>query len=162
MFRPPKCDAPELGEAYTRNDTDLGKEMAMIVYVRARGDHWDALLLTDNGHYPLSATDFSQPRQHGDWRPDAWVWDEMKFLFRPIDVRWVREGNSGKWVGNPDEKVVEKVDALPAESEIPGPTVGEHHGTWRARCRRKFPALKTEEGDRMLGKLWDKFKSAAA
>jgi hypothetical protein len=62
MFRPPKCEAPKLGEAFTRDDSDLGKEHALIVYVRVRGDHWDALLLTDNGHHPLSSSDFVVPR----------------------------------------------------------------------------------------------------
>jgi hypothetical protein len=161
MFRPPKCEAPKLGEAFTRDDSDLGKEHALIVYVRVRGDHWDALLLTDNGHHPLSSSDFVVPRQHANWRPATWVWDEVMFLFRPDGLKWVQDGRSGRWEGAPKKKAKDP-NALPAVSEIPKPNVGEHHGTWRARCRRKFPALKSEEGDRMLGRLWDKFKSAAA
>lgn len=161
MFRPPKCEPPKLGEAYTRDD-EIGKEYAQIVYVRLRGDHWDALLLTDNGHHPLSAADFSKPRQHCDWRPAAWAWDEVKFLFRPAGAKWVQDGGIGKWVDTSGKVAEEKPAVLPAESEIPTPVVGEHHGTWRARCRRKFPALKSDDGDRMLGRLWDKFKSAAA
>jgi hypothetical protein len=148
--------APSVGSIFCRDDGKLGRHEVAVVAVNVRMDDWVAHVFSDEGILELSKADFLNPRNHEQWRPKAWRWDPNRFCFCPPTVEWDLEKE--QWV-DCEASEEEKEETLPPASALPKPADGEHHARWRSRCRRKFPALNSDEGALMLGEYWNEFKS---
>lgn len=162
MAHTPPCSAPEMGEVFVRSDDYLGRFEASVVARNVRGDDWRVHIMTDNGIIELTRSDFGNPAGYDSWRPARWCWDPKAFMFAPPNLVWDESaGEEGDWVERDEEDDAEVKDgnSLPDESAIPRPEAGEHHATWRARCRRKFPELDGEGGAELLGQVWEAAKA---
>jgi hypothetical protein len=136
----------------------MGRYEAMLVWLNVRdGGHWDGMLVTNENFFPVSSNRFTQAIRHADWRPVDWVWSDESFLFAPPHLEWNREQND--WVERKTPVSAEPVSAIPPKAAIPEPKSQEHHATWRARCRRKFPVLDSDEGNALLGEVWNEYKT---
>lgn len=151
--------APRMGAIFCRNHDQLGREESMVVWRNVRdGGHWDALLMTNENFFPISSGGFSRAVQHTDWRPIDFLWHDDAFMFTRPNIKW--DADKSVW-----EELVEVVPepvetpALPTAKVLPAPKKDEHHAAWRARCRRKFPALDTPEGRTLLGEVWNEHKT---
>ncbi len=158
MASAPSSSPPKIGDVFCRDDEHMGRYEASVVFRNVRdGGHWDAMLVTNENFFPLSSTRFVQSIHHHDWRPVEWVWDSGAFQFAPPDQRW--NAKSGEWETVEVEAADPAAVILPAKTALPKPVEREHHSTWRSRCRRKFPALDSDEGNALLGEAWNDFKS---
>lgn len=159
MSKPPQFGAPpKIGQVFCRDDEYMGRYEAMLVWLNVRdGGHWDAMLVTNEDFYALSSSRFMQAIRHTDWRPIDWQWSDDAFLFAPPSLEWSRE--KGAWVERATPVEDAPVSALPQKSALPAPKEQEHHATWRSRCRRKFPALDSDEGNALLGEVWNEYKT---
>ena len=148
---------PKIGQIFCRDDEYMGRYEAMLVWLNVRdGGHWDGMLVTNENFFPVSSNRFTQAIRHADWRPVDWVWSDESFLFAPPHLEWSREQND--WVERKTPVPAEPVSAIPPKAAIPEPKSQEHHATWRARCRRKFPVLDSDEGNALLGEVWNEYK----
>lgn len=158
MASAPPSSPPKVGDVFCRDDEHMGRYEAMVVFRNVRdGGHWDAMLVTNENFFPLSSTRFVQSVHHHDWRPVGWVWDADAFMFAPPTVKWNPKTKAWDEVAAP--VVVEDAVQMPPRSALPQPREREHHSTWRSRCRRKFPALDSEEGNALLGEAWNDYKT---
>ena len=149
---------PKIGQIFCRDDEYMGRYEAMLVWLNVRdGGHWDGMLVTNENFFPVSSNRFTQAIRHADWRPVDWVWSDESFLFAPPHLEWSREQND--WVERKTPAPAEPVSAIPPKAAIPEPKSQEHHATWRARCRRKFPVLDSDEGNALLGEVWNEYKT---
>ena len=149
---------PKIGQIFCRDDEYMGRYEAMLVWLNVRdGGHWDGMLVTNENFFPVSSNRFTQAIRHADWRPVDWVWSDESFLFAPPHLEWNREQNA--WVERKTPVPAEPVSAIPPKAAIPEPKSQEHHATWRARCRRKFPVLDSDEGNALLGEVWNEYKT---
>lgn len=149
---------PKIGQIFCRDDEYMGRYEAMLVWLNVRdGGHWDGMLVTNENFFPVSSNRFTQAIRHADWRPVDWVWSDESFLFAPPHLEWSREQND--WVERKTPVPAEPVSAIPPKAAIPEPKSQEHHATWRARCRRKFPVLDSDEGNALLGEVWNEYKT---
>jgi hypothetical protein len=149
---------PKIGQIFCRDDEYMGRYEAMLVWLNVRdGGHWDGMLVTNENFFPVSSNRFTQAIRHADWRPVDWVWSDESFLFAPPHLEWNREQND--WVERKTPVPAEPVSAIPSKAAIPEPKSQEHHATWRARCRRKFPVLDSDEGNALLGEVWNEYKT---
>jgi hypothetical protein len=149
---------PKIGQIFCRDDEYMGRYEAMLVWLNVRdGGHWDGMLVTNENFFPVSSNRFTQAIRHADWRPVDWVWSDESFLFAPPHLEWNREQND--WVERKTPVPAEPVSAIPPKAAIPEPKSQEHHATWRARCRRKFPVLDSDEGNALLGEVWNEYKT---
>ena len=149
---------PKIGQIFCRDDEYMGRYEAMLVWLNVRdGGHWDGMLVTNENFFPVSSNRFTQAIRHADWRPVDWVWSDESFLFAPPHLEWSREQND--WVERKTPAPAEPVSAIPSKAAIPEPKSQEHHATWRARCRRKFPVLDSDEGNALLGEVWNEYKT---
>jgi hypothetical protein len=149
---------PKIGQIFCRDDEYMGRYEAMLVWLNVRdGGHWDGMLVTNENFFPVSSNRFTQAIRHADWRPVDWVWSDESFLFAPPHLEWNREQND--WVERKTPVSAEPVSAIPPKAAIPEPKSQEHHATWRARCRRKFPVLDSDEGNALLGEVWNEYKT---
>ena len=149
---------PKIGQIFCRDDEYMGRYEAMLVWLNVRdGGHWDGMLVTNENFFPVSSNRFTQAIRHADWRPVDWVWSDESFLFAPPHLEWNREQND--WVERKIPVPAEPVSAIPPKAAIPEPKSQEHHATWRARCRRKFPVLDSDEGNALLGEVWNEYKT---
>jgi hypothetical protein len=149
---------PKIGQVFCRDDEYMGRYEAMLVWVNVRdGGHWDGMLVTNEDFFSLSSSRFTQAIHHTDWRPVEWRWSDEAFLFAPPHLELDKDSN--EWVERKKALPPEPVSALPPKSALPEPKDQEHHATWRARCRRKFPVLDSDEGNVLLGEVWNEFKS---
>ena len=148
----------KIGQIFCRDDEYMGRYEAMLVWLNVRdGGHWDGMLVTNENFFPVSSNRFTQAIRHADWRPVDWVWSDESFLFAPPHLEWNREQND--WVERKIPVPAEPVSAIPPKAAIPEPKRQEHHATWRARCRRKFPVLDSDEGNALLGEVWNEYKT---
>ena len=149
---------PKIGQIFCRDDEYMGRYEAMLVWLNVRdGGHWDGMLVTNENFFPVSSNRFTQAIRHADWRPVDWVWSDESFLFAPPHLEWSREQNA-----RVERKIpvpAEPVSDIPPKAAIPEPKSQEHHATWRARCRRKFPVLDSDEGNALLGEVWNEYKT---
>ena len=149
---------PKIGQIFCRDDEYMGRYEAMLVWLNVRdGGHWDGMLVTNENFFPVSSNRFTQAIRHADWRPVDWVWSDESFLFAPPHLEWNRAQND--WVERKTPVPAEPVSAIPPKAAIPEPKSQEHHATWRARCRRKFPVLDSDEGNALLGEVWNEYKT---
>ncbi len=149
---------PKIGQVFCRDDEHMGRYEAMPVWVNVRdGGHWDGMLVTNENFFPVSSNRFTQAVHHTDWRPVEWVWSDGAFLFAPGNLEWSQD--KSQWVERSVPAVVAPASALPSRKVLPEPKKQEHHATWRARCRRKFPALDSDEGLALLGEVWNEYKT---
>jgi hypothetical protein len=149
---------PKIGQIFCRDDEYMGRYEAMLVWLNVRdGGHWDGMLVTNENFFPVSSNRFTQAIRHADWRPVDWVWSDESFLFAPPHLEWNREQSD--WVERKTPVPAEPVSAIPSKAAIPEPKSQEHHATWRARCRRKFPVLDSDEGNALLGEVWNEYKT---
>lgn len=151
--------APQIGDVWCRDDDHRGREEAAVVWRNVRdGGHWDALIMTGEDYYPLESGRFQQTVQHGDWRPLDFVWHDNAFMFARPGIAWDAEKKD--WVETEDEEdEVDDAPQLPSLSVLPSPRKDEHPNSWRARCRKKFPVLDSEEGRKLLGQAWNEHKT---
>ena len=149
---------PKIGQIFCRDDEYMGRYEAMLVWLNVRdGGHWDGMLVTNENFFPVSSNRFTQAIRHADWRPVDWVWSDESFLLAPPHLEWSREQND--WVERKIPVPAEPVSDIPPKAAIPEPKSQEHHATWRARCRRKFPVLDSDEGNALLGEVWNEYKT---
>jgi hypothetical protein len=149
---------PKIGQIFCRDDDHMGRYEAMLVWLNVRdGGHWDGMLVTNENFFPVSSNRFTQAIRHTDWRPVDWVWSDDAFLFAPPHIEWSSEKSA--WVERKTPAPAEPVSDIPPKTAIPEPKSQEHHATWRARCRRKFPALDSDEGNALLGEVWNEYKT---
>ena len=159
MTTAPPSSPPKVGDVFCRDDEHMGRYEAVVVFRNVRdGGHWDAMLVTNENFFPLSSSRFAQSIHHGDWRPVTWKWSPEAFMFAPANVKWNPEAQA--WNTFAAVEVEEEPEEqLPPKSALPKPRDTEHHATWRARCRRKFPMLDSDDGNTLLGEAWNDFKS---
>lgn len=150
--------APKVGTVYCRDDEHMGRYEAAVVWCNIRStETWEALLVTNENYHQLTAARYAQSVPHEDWRPVSWRWVSDAFTFAPAELEW----NAGDRTWSVRETPAPPAPAvsLPAKSALPTPGPIEHHSTWRSRCRRKFPALDSEEGTSLLGEAWNEHKT---
>jgi hypothetical protein len=148
---------PTVGDIYCRDDTHLGHFEVGVTGVNTRQHDWVAHVSTDDGALQLTKSDFQNARSHDQWRPKSWRWDDARFCFAPAHLKWDSEGEA--WVKRVADAKEEVKSSLPPKTALPRPEKGEHHATWRSRCRRKFPSLDCPEGQLLLGEYWNEFKT---
>jgi hypothetical protein len=161
MSTSPPRPTPKINDVFCRDDDHMGRYEASVLWRNVKGDgSWSIMLFSDESFHPIDSTRFSQSTQHTDWRPVEWVWDDAAFMFAPPNVKW--DAKKGEWVERPasagDDAAAPQ---LPSKSMIPAPAAEEHHTTWRARCLRKFPVLRSEDGAALLGEVWNEHKTKA-
>lgn len=157
MHHPDFLSPPEIGSVYRRDDGQLGRFESMVIALNIRQDDWSAHLMTDNGVEYITRADFQNPKAHDGWRPAAWRWDSAAFRFAPRHLEW--DAKKQEWKQREVEAEEEVGEALPPRAALPKPGPEEHHATWRARCRRKFPSLDSDEGRELLGEYWNEVKA---
>lgn len=155
---PPFGPPPKIGDVWCRDDDHRGREEAMVVWRNVRdGGHWDALIMTGEDYYPLESGRYRQTVQHGDWRPMDFVWHDNAFMFTRPGIEW--DEKKGEWVEVEIDEGAPNAPQLPSLTVLPVPGKDEHPNAWRARCRKKFPALDSAEGRKLLGKAWNEHKT---
>tara|TARA_R110000796_G_scaffold169315_1_gene286177 strand:+ start:1887 stop:2372 length:486 start_codon:yes stop_codon:yes gene_type:complete len=155
---PPPGPPPKIGDVFCRDDEYMGRYESSVVWRNVRdGGHWEAMLVTNENFFPLSSARFTQAVHHTNWRPATWRWSDEAFLFAPANLRW--DAASNAWVEIKGPVPEEAASAIPPKTMIPAPKDREHHATWRSRCRRKFPALDSDEGLALLGEVWNEYKT---
>lgn len=151
---PSMSKPPKVGSTMVRDDAAMGRFEALVVLVNTRRTGWEATLYTESG--PESVTDQRMRAvvQVADWRPPNWKYNRAAGRFAPPNYSY--DAETGAW--SIDEKVDEddqsEVTDLPDRSLLPEFKDGEHPNTWKARCRRKFPALKSDEGAMFLSGVY--------
>lgn len=154
---PPIPACPAVGSIMVRDDDYTGRHEALVKWRNVRKDgHWDLSISTgEQSDIIIASTDFQHAKHHHHWRPADWVWSDEAFMFGPPDMEW----NGDEWLPCQTREPAPE-DQLPAKSQLPEPQDGEHHATWKSRCRRKFPALECPEGSALLGEAWNDYKSS--
>ncbi|MDF1699565.1 MAG: hypothetical protein P1V36_00195 [Planctomycetota bacterium] len=161
MATPPKCECPDRGAWFVRNDPHRGRYEAQVVWRNIRHDgSWSVMLITDEVlTHRVDSDRFHQSIQHDDWRPVDWVWSDEACMFAPRDLEYDDEKREWNKVDVPEPG---PEDLFPSIGKLPEANPGEHPASWKRRVKVMYPSLNSTEGAAYLKDAWPEVKKRKA
>ncbi len=149
---------PKVGAIFVRDDPASGRHEAAVIERNIRHVGW-SITIFDQSFLPLESSRFTQSVRKEDWRPIGWRYVAEASMFAPPEVDY--DVKTDTWVAREVEESVPEMEqsSLPTRALIPLPDLEEHPMTWRARCRRMFPTLRSDEGKDLLTEIWNATKA---